>query len=390
MRDGALATPGRRRRRTPKQAGFVLLVASVMLPACSALGSAPSGAATAEPAPSVTASAAASASTPAAAAARPAETVDSIRVMSFNVRQADITAEGAHHPDPVEFQWPTSRGPAVVREVKRAGADIVAFQEVKHHLKGPDGRRIPGDMITALADGLPDYTFTKVTERKNYLPIAFRTTMFRLIRSGRVQIQYVSDPNSDSNRFFAWAVLERRSDHQRLMVVNVWANDGGTRQMALGRAQGWSRLLPAVSDLTHGYALPTILLGDFNSHASATTFPFNAHLTAFRGDGWTDASLAPTNLQVLAGVSSYNAWGRHVNGTFYPKAIRYGERIDYIWTKGGAVPLTWQIFLPPISYRRIDGELIAFGAGPFPSDHWPVVSDIALGAAPTTAGTANR
>jgi endonuclease/exonuclease/phosphatase family metal-dependent hydrolase len=298
--------------------------------------------------------------------------------MSFNVRHANISAAGARHPDPVEFQWPTSRGPAAVGYVRRADPDIIGFQEVEHRMKGINGRSIAGDMITTLVKGLPGYTFTKVPQINNFLPIAFKTNKFVLEGSGRIQIQFKSDAYSDSNRFSTWAILRRKSDHQRLLVANVWANDGASRRMALGRAQGWQRLLPALAEISNGYAIPTILVGDFNAHAAAQSYPYDAHLTMFAADGWLDASHAPENLQTLPGASSYDSWGRKIDGVRYPNSIRLGDRIDYIWTNGGAAATTWQIFLPPFHYREVQGQQIPFVDGTIASDHWPVLADIAL------------
>ena len=304
-----------------------------------------------------------------------------LRGMSFNVRQAYIQARSAGHPDAREFQWPTSRGPAAVKYITEADPDIVGFQEVEHRMKGIDGRRIRGEMVTVLAEGLPDYTFTKATQKNNFLPIAFKTRKYKLLEHGRMQIQYTSDPHSDSNRFATWAMLKVKHTGQRLLVVNLWANDGSSRSMALGRAQAWERLLPALADLTDGHRIPSVLVGDFNSRQDKDEYPFNAHLTAFAEAGWLDASKAPENLQKVPEVSSYNGWGRRIDGVFHANALRPGPRIDYIWTNGGAVPLTWQIYLPEIEYREVGGEPIPFAKGTIPSDHWPVVADVALPAA---------
>lgn len=301
-----------------------------------------------------------------------------VRVMSFNVRQANLTARSANHPDPTAFQWFPSRAPAAVTYVKSVDPDIIGFQEVGHRVKGLNGQRIPGDMITPLVEGLSSYTFTEVPEENNYLPIAFRTDRFSLIDDGRIQIQFTSDQYSDSNRFATWAMLRDKQTQNRLLVMNVWANDGKGRAMALGRAQAWERLLPVARRLSSDYTIPTVLAGDFNAHAEAMTYPYNAHLTAFPQAGWLDASQAPENLQKVEGASSYNSWGRTINGTKYPNAIRLGDRIDYIWTTGGAVPRTWQIYLPRLKYRTIDGTKVPFAVGIIPSDHWPVISDVDL------------
>ncbi len=353
----------------------LLLSGAVTLAACATVGEPPSSVPAPSPAPTPSrVPAVATVPRTAKASATPMTT----RVMSFNVRHANITAAGARHPDPVAFQWTTSRGPAAVRYVKRADPDIIGFQEVEHRMKAMDGRSIPGDMITTLVDGLPAYTFTKVPQRNNFLPIAFKTDQFVLRGSGRVQIQYRADPDSDSNRFATWVILQRRSGNQRLLVANVWANDGATRAMALGRAQGWQRLTAALAEISGGYAIPTILVGDFNSHAAARTYPYNAHLTTLEADGWMDASRAPYDLDALAGVSSYNSWGGRIDGVRYPNSVRIGDRIDYIWTNGGAIARTWQVFLPPFQYREVEGRPVPFVEDTIASDHWPVLADIAL------------
>lgn len=308
----------------------------------------------------------------------PSPDPETIRVMSFNVRHANIRASSARHPDAREFQWQTSRGPAAVEYVLRADPDIVGFQEVDHRMKGIDGRRIPGEMITVLVDGLPGYSFTKATERNHFLPIAFKTSKFDLLDSGRIQIQYTRDRHSDSNRFAAWAMLRVKATGRKLLVGNLWANDGGNRSMALGRVLAWERLVPALAEMTDDNRIPSVLVGDFNSRDDQDDYPFNAHLTALTEAGWQDASRAPVNLQKLPEVSSYNGWGRAIDGTFYPNAVRPGPRIDYVWTNGGALARTWQIFLPEIEYRQVDGERIPFAKGTIPSDHWPLVADIAL------------
>lgn len=301
-----------------------------------------------------------------------------LRVMSFNVRHADISARSAHHPDAREFQWTTSRGPAAVKYVRQADPDIIGFQEVKPQMKGIKGQRIPGKMITVLAGGLPAYTFTATPERNNFLPIAFKTGKFTLLDSGRIQIQYTTDKGSDSNRFATWAMLKVTQTGQRLLVANLWANDGSRRYWAIGRALAWQRLLPALADLTDDNRIPAITLGDFNAVDDRDEYPFNAHLTAFPEAGWLDASQAPITLQKMPDVASYNGWGQKVDGVFRPNAIRTGPRLDYIWTHGGITPLTWQIFLPEIEYRTVDGRKLPFAKGTIPSDHWPVVADLAL------------
>jgi endonuclease/exonuclease/phosphatase family metal-dependent hydrolase len=108
---------------------------------------------------------------------------------------------------------------------------------------------------------------------------------------------------------------------------------------------------------TYAARMPVVLVGDFNYHPDSEPY---SRLAACMRDSYRED---PANTEDAC-ITWHDFTGRQTVNE------RSNEgRIDYVWLKGDVrVECSWIVFDRPGS----DPEL-------YPSDHWPIVSDLVLG-----------
>lgn len=304
-------------------------------------------------------------------------------VMSYNIRGAQLSASSAGMSDHKgDYAW-SARGPEVLRYITNVSPDLLGLQE---------NGRIPGTgtrQVTTLRAGLTGYRWIFAGRPT---PIAVRESAFEVLDQGMVRLSTKGVMGATGNRWAVWVKLRAKSDATELLYVNLHSQHMQLAGPAKARSAGWSKLVTALRVINPNNELPTIMTGDFNASSDETRAVFRDHLVKLGAAGFTDAATTGTNVAPIPRVTSYNGWGDTIGGRWYYKAINRsssGSHIDYVWTAGKANATTWQVYTgPTVTYRTINGEQVPF-TDFVPSDHWPVLSKVAVGSAATTPSNSN-
>lgn len=240
-----------------------------------------------------------------------------LTAMSFNVWVSGKTVE---------------RNERVLTMVRNYFPDTIGFQEVD------------SIWLATLNAGLKDQ-YAYVGEGRNggssgeYNPIFYKKEIFNLIDSGT---RWLSDTpekvskveESSLNRIYTYALLERKSDGTRVMVVNTHLEHTSSAAR-VKQAAVLVEFLESVSEY------PIILTGDFNCESSSSEFS-----KVISGGVSNSFDLADKKINKAATFTSYGS---------------SSKIIDFVLvsTKGMAV-----------SSYKVCNEAIN---GDFPSDHHPVI-----------------
>lgn len=245
-----------------------------------------------------------------------------LSAMSFNVWVGGKTAE---------------RNERVLTMVRNYFPDTVGFQEVDPV------------WLAVLRDGLKDQ-YAYVGEGRNggnsgeYNPIFYKKELFNLIDSGTKWLSATPDvvskySESSLNRIYTYALLERKSDGKKIMVVNTHFDHTSAEAREL-QAKVLVDYLKKVSDY------PVVLTGDFNCASNST-----AYATIIKG--------GVTNSYEVADKKENNA------ATF----TNYGTSnkiIDFVFVSPTDVAVTFY----KVCNEKINND--------FPSDHHPVLIKYAI------------
>ena len=245
-----------------------------------------------------------------------------LKAMSFNVWVSGKTAE---------------RNERVLNMVLKYLPDTVGFQEVDPV------------WLSTLKSGLKDQ-YDWVGEGRNggnsgeYNPIFYKKEVFKLIDSGT---RWLSEtPNkvskvdeSSLNRIYTYALLERKSDGKRIMVVNTHFD----HTSAAAREKQAKILVEYLNTITD---YPIVLTGDFNCDAQSTAY----------------STITNTGI-----ANSSNVADKRINNS--ATFTNYGSSnkiIDFAFITPKSIAVT--------TYRVCD-EMIN---GDYPSDHHPVLIEYTL------------
>lgn len=245
-----------------------------------------------------------------------------LTAMSFNIWVSGKTAE---------------RNERVLSMVRNYFPDTVGFQEVD------------STWYSTLKAGLKEH-YAYVGEGRDggtkgeANPIFYKKDLFNLIDSGT---KWLSDtpnnvskvPESSLNRIYTYALLERKSDGTRIMVVNTHF-DHTSAEAREKQAVVLVKYLKTITDY------PIVLTGDFNCNSSSSAYS-----------------------KIISGgvVDSNQVTEKRVNNaaTF----TNYGNSnkiIDFVFVSPNGIAVT--------SYQ-VCNEMIN---GDFPSDHHPVLIEYAV------------
>ncbi|KGM53521.1 endonuclease [Lysobacter daejeonensis GH1-9] len=255
-----------------------------------------------------------------------------LRVMTFNVR-LPTDADG-------DNRW-VLRREQMVRLLAAQQPDVIGTQELyaeqgdylAEHLRGyawfGEGRRGgPGD---------------------EHVGVLYRHDRLRVLASGDFWLSDTPDvPGSITwnhlyPRLATWALFQRKADGRRFYLFNTHLPYRDEDQPA--RVRGAALLRARIAALPAG--VPVVVTGDFNI---APANPVHATLVPLLHDAWQEA-----------------AQREGPAATFHGFSGRADRRIDWILLRG----------LDVVRVATLDTQ----EAGSFPSDHFPVVADLAWPAA---------
>jgi endonuclease/exonuclease/phosphatase family metal-dependent hydrolase len=263
-----------------------------------------------------------------------------LRVMTFNIR-FDTPADSGN-------AWPHRRD-WVASLVRFHRPDAVGVQEALAHMLADLDARLPGFARVGVgrADGRSGGEFSA---------ILYRTDRLELIDSGTFWLS----PTPAVPGSKGWdAAIERvatwgRFRDRRTGCTHVHVNTHFDHIGEQARQESARLIRRRLADLGRG--LPVLVTGDLNADPSSVAYRIFtrdsvAGSPALRGDG-----LVASRSGHYGPTSTWNAF----------TAIEPGRRIDYVLVSSDVAVLTHAIL--PDAW---DGR--------FPSDHLPVVADVAVG-----------
>ncbi|MBQ2881877.1 MAG: endonuclease/exonuclease/phosphatase family protein [Clostridia bacterium] len=245
-----------------------------------------------------------------------------ISVMSFNVRYAEFT------PDRID---------RVVNLILQEYPDVVGMQEVTDEWKKVLGRRLAGKYEILGHGRDEDKTGEAVC-------ILYKTESFNLLESNTLWLTdtpevYSKHPDSNQERIFTYQLLERKTDGQIFLHVNMHLDHKGETARVYQ-----SQIVTSWIEETFGHQYPTVLTGDFNDYQDSE----------------------PLKTFFDAEYEVMNAYGENVR-TFqgYNDDPNAGGIIDFIFINDFFVPVSYKV-----CPEKMDGEWI--------SDHNAIVSELLL------------
>ena len=243
-----------------------------------------------------------------------------ISVMSFNIRYAEFTAD---------------RIDRVINLILKEEPDVVGLQEVTDAWKKVLGRRL-AEKYEILGHGRDaDKTGEAVC-------VLYKKEAFNLLESNTLWLtdtpeKYSKHPDSSQERIFTYQLLERKSDGQIFLHVNMHLDHKGETAR-----EYQSQIVTAWIEENFGHQYPTVLTGDFNDVFES------AALQVFVSEDYTVTNTYGENLRTFTG---YNEEG--------------GRTIDFCFVND---------MFPIVSYKvceeKTDGEWI--------SDHNAIVAELIL------------
>lgn len=248
---------------------------------------------------------------------------EAMRVMSFNILSDDH----------LEHAW-EKRKASVVSMIRFHHADLIGLQEASH------------EQLTDLAASLPEYN----AFAGNYNPILFRKSRFQLVSSGSFFLS--PTPNTLSVGWDAkfpraanWVKLHDKKMGKEFVFFNTHFDYHGSV------ARNGSAALIQLKALEIAGNSPVILAGDFN------LFPD-------LGGDQTYKLLTTSFLDALVSAQ-FPHHGPTGTWSGFKEAGQPGIRPDCIFVSPKV-----EVFLHGILSDTFDGQ--------FPSDHLPVVADLAI------------
>lgn len=314
-----------------------------------------------------------------------------LRIATYNVHCANCFAGLAN-----ELTW-YQRRDSVVSTVLTQAPDVIGFQEASQGwLKDGNGKPLSDlaqfeDLVQRLGNPykltnphrnncVKSTTPTKCVYSNRGasqgVKIVYNSAVLRLVNQGSLQLSQIS--KSDNERYLAWAILEVKQTGHRFFFGDTHLEptkdaSGDSSYFNLRVAQT-KEILAEVAKRNPA-KLPTLIVGDFNSHK--WTPPSNGPYDTMRSAGYVDplgnsyrstrtTSGATAARRIRANFSSYNGFARkapsfgYLNGTY----------LDYIWTSSGVTVEEWETVV------NVDAE--GSFVGVIPSDHNMLRADVLL------------
>ncbi|MBQ7637929.1 MAG: endonuclease/exonuclease/phosphatase family protein [Clostridia bacterium] len=233
-----------------------------------------------------------------------------------------------------------SRMGLVVRAIRNEEPELFGVQEAHY------------TWMKVLIASFPDYAYAGVGRddgKKNgeFSAVFYKKDLFRKLDAGSFWLSETPDKpgikgwDAACVRVCSWAKLKEKKTGKEFIFMNTHLDHIGEIAMQKGAE------LIASKAKEIGGSLPAILTGDFN------VTPDSAPCKAVKDGGFTDTRDAAKKTDMSNTFHNFDSGseGQCV--------------IDYVFVKGVKAVKSFKVIK-----KKIDGR--------FPSDHWPVVADIAL------------
>jgi endonuclease/exonuclease/phosphatase family metal-dependent hydrolase len=267
-----------------------------------------------------------------------------LRVMTFNIR-------GFYHPGDGANQW-QHREALHFAMLRRCAPDLIGVQEAQTGNLKAYHRELPAYHWTAW----PEYGDAPPHE---WPAIYWRPDRLQPVDSGGFWLSETPERhsrswNTDCIRSAAWVKFRCVGSGASFVHLNTHLD----HRSALARVEGARLIIARLHELQHDGAA-AIVTGDFNCTPGSATYRLFA-----------DAGFADADVEAGASTDPLESYTNHGwRGYPFDRPDDTPQRIDRILTRAGASQV-----------HAESCEIIRDAAPPvYPSDHYPVLAEIALG-----------
>ena len=273
--------------------------------------------------------------------------LDRLRIMSFNVR-------GSFRDSGTPNAWPERAG-LNVETIRHHSPDVIGFQELQSGNLETYGENLPR------YDHLPGPEYGNAA-RPSLNAIFFDAGRLRLLGSGGFWLsmtpeRYSSSWDSRAVRSANWAYFEPAFAGPSFLHLNTHLDHVSER----ARVEGSRLIIRKVARLLQRYGedTPVLVTGDFNCRPRSPAY------RSFVENGFVDTYLAASN---------EDAGGEHTFHAF--KGSRYRDARPHL----GPRRIDWILLKDPLHRLRVVSHYIVrdHAGERYPSDHYPVLADLAL------------
>ena len=266
------------------------------------------------------------------------------RIMTFNINSTFGDDDNT---------W-QRRGPLATALINRYQPDIIGLQEAA------------SENLATFQEQLAEYTIVQGncygdTPPQEYSSILYKSSRYTLLDSGEFWLSKTPEQESvdwgvEYPLGATWVKLLCLQTNWPLFCLNTHFEDGPWGEQH--RIASSKLIIDKLAQLAPG--LPIVLTGDYNCNPWSATYRLfmqDGFCDTFRAAGWGDS--AETSTMHLYKGSDYFS---------LDYGIEQFWRVDWILAKGGAQPL-----------QTTSSTIVRDATPPtYPSDHYPVVSEILL------------
>jgi endonuclease/exonuclease/phosphatase family metal-dependent hydrolase len=276
-----------------------------------------------------------------------------VKVMTYNVLEA--SQDGKAEGDGVISPW-DARESGAVALIRRADPDVIAIQEAAAWTDEATKQRQVDSLVAALGG---EYSLA-TTEIPPDQPRYFRTGDYILYKSNELaSVGSGGHWMLGDERSAAYQVLQDNASGAQFLVVSPHLSVRKGAGYDAQREEETRTLLDDISTLNAAH-LPVVVAGDFNSATDGPTLAKNTPASVLQTAGWQCAA----DLAVTRTNSQYNSVNQ-----YYRTPPTHSLHVDDIVTTPGVQVRSWAEVL-----ALHDGKFV----GPIPSDHNPVVAELAI------------
>jgi endonuclease/exonuclease/phosphatase family metal-dependent hydrolase len=266
-----------------------------------------------------------------------------LRIMSFNIRWQGKDKDGVYHDSGFAH-----RKPLVLDVLTKFGADIIGLQEASIEQRAELAPELPGFGMFPLSTGAGDEC------------ILYRLGRFDLRGSGHEALRQEPEKAATNIgvRDFVWVYLHDRISGKRFYVLNLHLDHRSSergRQLDGVLIGEWIR--------KRKFADPVILTGDFNGNPDQPRYLYLTGQREYAGENGATVSIPVKMLDTFT-VANPHAMYTGTGNSGY-RGDKNRNQIDYVFVSSGS-----KVIGSSILYYHADGS--------YPSDHFPVLSEIEL------------
>lgn len=275
-----------------------------------------------------------------------------IRVMTFNINGNDFEIDAEH----AERSW-AQRADLNSKTIRRYSPDLIGLQEV-----------VPSN-IKSYEEHMSDYAYelgheSDEGDSMSHSSIFWKRARFKLVESGKFWFSRTPDVRSSDWGVpyplgATWLRLQDAVTGEHVLHLNTHFEDGAAGEQS--RIESSKLIVARLEQLAPD--IPVIVTGDFNCNPWST--PYNI----FKANRFIDTYRAAGNADSVESSTYHGYVGKQ-----YFALDWSGEDGELYWR------VDWILMRDGLQHMEASSCTIVRDAGlpPYPSDHYPVVSELVV------------